>query len=358
MKYIVYCTTNIVNGKIYVGVHETISPDKFDYYLGNGIYANKPSTYNHPKTHFQYAVQKYGPSKFRRSVIKVFDNEEDAYFLEEDIVNKEFLSRSDVYNMVLGGKNGVEFLNSKPCYQYDLEGKFVAEYSSQQKASYEVGRGFTTIKRAIKNKIKAGGFYWSEDKVEVLDLSEYKTSDNRIPIFQYSSTGEYDCCYESVNDAARVNNSTSTNITRACRLGYKVNDKYFSYTFNTEFCKARKESLKNTKVYQYSLDGNFIAEYNSCSDAERAINSKRGLSTAIKLGRTYGGFQWRLEKLDKINPITMSGKARKVGQYDLEGNLIKVYDTVTQCKKDFSGCQHVLHGKRKTSGGYIFKYVD
>ena len=49
MKYIVYCTTNIVNGKIYVGVHETISPDKFDYYLGNGIYANKPSTYNHPK---------------------------------------------------------------------------------------------------------------------------------------------------------------------------------------------------------------------------------------------------------------------------------------------------------------------
>lgn len=37
MKYIVYLTTNLVNRKIYVGVHKTENPDIFDGYLGNGL---------------------------------------------------------------------------------------------------------------------------------------------------------------------------------------------------------------------------------------------------------------------------------------------------------------------------------
>lgn len=37
-KYIVYCTVNLINGKIYVGVHKTDNPDKFDGYIGNGVY--------------------------------------------------------------------------------------------------------------------------------------------------------------------------------------------------------------------------------------------------------------------------------------------------------------------------------
>lgn len=37
MKYIVYLTTNLINRKIYVGVHKTENPDIFDGYLGNGL---------------------------------------------------------------------------------------------------------------------------------------------------------------------------------------------------------------------------------------------------------------------------------------------------------------------------------
>lgn len=35
MNYIVYKTTNLINGKIYVGVHRT-NPDIFDGYIGCG----------------------------------------------------------------------------------------------------------------------------------------------------------------------------------------------------------------------------------------------------------------------------------------------------------------------------------
>ena len=356
MKYIVYCTTNLINKKIYVGQHLTENPNKFDNYIGCGVYANRPSTYNKAKTAFQRAVQKYGPSNFKRVTIKVYDTEEEALALEAEIVDRDFLARKDVYNEVLGGRVG-DTTVSIACYQYDLEGNFIAGYDSQQKASYAVGKGFTTIKRAIKEKIKAANCFWSFEKVDKLDLTEYKTSDNRIPVFQYSETGEYDCCYESISDAARVNNEATTNIVRSCKIGYKCGNKYFSYVFKNSYDKAKSESLKNRKVYQYSLSGEFIAEYDSCAEAQRHLG-KTGLSTAIRLGRTFAEFQWKLEKLDKIDSVEVRRKARKVGQYDLEGNLIKIYNTVTECTKDFSGCRHVLQGHRKTSGGFIFKYIE
>ncbi|MBQ8131152.1 MAG: hypothetical protein IJ193_01525 [Bacilli bacterium] len=104
-KYIVYCTTNKINRFIYVGVHQTINPDVFDGYIGCGVYCNQPSSYNNPTTNFQYAVKQFGPSNFIRNIISIFDDEDEAYMLEADIVNEEFLKRPDVYNMILGGKN-------------------------------------------------------------------------------------------------------------------------------------------------------------------------------------------------------------------------------------------------------------
>lgn len=357
MKYIVYCTINLINNKIYIGVHQ-IANEIFDGYIGCGIYVNKPSTYSHPKTHFQYAVKKYGPKNFKRIILKEFDNEEDAYDLESQLVNIEFLKRKDVYNMVVGGLGGDLANNSKPCYQYDLEGNFIAKYESQQKAAIAVNRCFSVIKSAIRDKVQSANYFWTDKYYKKLELSDFKTSNNKIMVFQYSEKGEYDCCYESVSDAARVNNVSTTNIHRACTLGYKVKNKYFSYTFYSFYNKNTPLVIRGRKVYQYTLSGEFVAEYNNCQQAEQAIHAKRGLSTAIKLGRTFHGFQWKLEKMDRIDSIEINVKPRRVGQYDLKGNLIKVYNTVTECTKDFSGCRHVLHGTRKTSGGYVFKYIE
>ena len=104
MKYIVYQTVNKVNNKIYVGVHGTETPDEFDGYIGNGISIYRPATYLNPKTPFQYAVKKYGVKAFIRTTLKIFDEEEDAYKMEAEIVNEDFLKREDVYNLALGGR--------------------------------------------------------------------------------------------------------------------------------------------------------------------------------------------------------------------------------------------------------------
>ena len=357
LKYIVYCTINVVNKYIYVGVHQ-INSKHFDGYLGCAVYANQPSSYNHPKTKFQKAVQDYSPKNFKRITIKEFDNPEDAYDLERQIVDYDFLKREDVYNQVIGGKDGVWTYNAKPCYQYDLEGNFIAEYESQQKAAIAVNLSFSPIKYAIKYKTKSAGYFWTEYKCDKLNLEEFKTDTNKIPVFQYSESGEYDCCYESISDAARVNNTSSSNISRSCKLGYKENNKYFSYIFEENFTKCRTQNAKNQKVYQYSLNGHYISEYENCRQAELALGKSHGLSTAIKLGRVFAGYQWSLEKLQSMPKVVQKNKARKVGKYNLNNELIKIYNTVSECKKEHCGCQHVLHGKRKTSGGYIFKYID
>jgi group I intron endonuclease len=90
MKYIVYQTTNLVNGKIYVGVHHTENPNVFDGYLGSGKILLK-------------AVKKCGYDSFNRETLSVHDKPEDAYDEERKIVDKVFTERSDTYNLVNGG---------------------------------------------------------------------------------------------------------------------------------------------------------------------------------------------------------------------------------------------------------------
>lgn len=86
--YVVYRTTNMVNNKIYIGVHSCYNMN-YDY-LGSGI-------------HLKSAIKKYGRENFSHEVLHVFTNEDDAYAKEAELVDEEFVARKDTYNKVVGG---------------------------------------------------------------------------------------------------------------------------------------------------------------------------------------------------------------------------------------------------------------
>ena len=94
--------------------------------------------------------------------------------------------------------------------------------------------------------------------------------------------------------------------------------------------------------------------------AKKATGIKSDIYKAIKLGRLAGGFQWSFEKLDKIAPVEIkSGRARKVGKYDKDWNLIKEYPTLQSCKEENgSSMVHVLQGRNEFSKGFRYKYID
>lgn len=79
-------------------------------------------------------------------------------------------------------------------------------------------------------------------------------------VYQYSDTGEYECCYESIRDCARVIGANDSNLGMSIKLGTKCAGKYYSTEFAPQFSIAKSEKIKNTTVYQYSLDGEFIRE--------------------------------------------------------------------------------------------------
>lgn len=49
---------------------------------------------------------------------------------------------------------------------------------------------------------------------------------------------------------------------------------------------------------------------------------------------------------------------KPVYQYDLNGNLIKVWNSVRDCRKEFGNVSRVLSGKAKQCKGYTFKYYN
>ena len=89
--YLVYLITNTVNGKIYVGKHETLDPD--DDYMGSG-------------TMLKRAQNKYGLDKFTKTILADFDEPWSMANMEATIVDEEFVKREDTYNITVGGNGG------------------------------------------------------------------------------------------------------------------------------------------------------------------------------------------------------------------------------------------------------------
>lgn len=89
-----YKITNLVNGKIYIGVHKTNNLD--DGYMGSGKY-------------LKLAFDKYGIDNFQKDILMFFPTYKDALEEERKIVTLEFVSRDDTYNLKEGGYGGCKW---------------------------------------------------------------------------------------------------------------------------------------------------------------------------------------------------------------------------------------------------------
>ena len=76
----VYCHTNIINNKKYIGITSKDNPND-RWKNGNG-YINR----NHP--HFENAIKKYGWNNFKHEILFSGLTQEDALLKENSLINQ------------------------------------------------------------------------------------------------------------------------------------------------------------------------------------------------------------------------------------------------------------------------------
>ena len=93
MFYTIYKTTNLINGKFYIGKHKTKNLD--DNYLGSGKLLRR-------------SIDKYGIDNFHKEILYICKDENHMNLLESILVVPDLEIN---YNLCEGGKGGFGYIN-------------------------------------------------------------------------------------------------------------------------------------------------------------------------------------------------------------------------------------------------------
>lgn len=316
MKYIVYQTTNKENGKLYIGVHKTENPDIFDGYIGNGIKVGY--SLENPKTTFQFALKKYGYSSFVRSTLRVFDNEEDAYEMEAQIVTLDFIRQDSNYNIKTGGIHGS--WNWKNLYQFDYNGKLIKTWDSVSEVIEYYSCNSNRFNMAATNKYSAFESYWSLN--DSIDPTEYRKS-KLSEVYQFTQNGELINVFKGHTDAARKLDINSKSIEEACRLKKLYKQSYWTKNPDDIFnvIKLNKLfNLSNKAIIMYDVNREKINEFNSITEASKILKIQYG---TIKRAILVGSLCDLKYYFSYVSPIKKN--STKIEQYDFKtGELVKI----------------------------------
>lgn len=361
MKYIVYQTTNLINNKIYIGVHKTAFPDKFDNYLGCGCYINKPSTYMYPRTAFQYALKKYGTKNFKRITLYKYDTAEEAYSKENQIVDYTFIQQDTNYNMVVGGKGGSEVI-AQEVYQFDKQGNLIATWECVVELAEAYGTSTNSVYTAIQFKESFRGTFLSFQKI--INTNQFSKGNQPIIIYVYNKEGKLIRTFNSETEAAKELNLNRTDIATSLKYQQLVHESYyFSKTLYDVFVKNPRKSLRGCKFYLYNQLGCLEQEFNNAKELQEFFNLKSWAVLSKKINYEDGYYkQYRILtcKVDSIEPFSEKTQNKPVLVYTDQGEFVGEYESERKAAKELNcymaQINRVLRGVAHTHKGYVFKW--
>ena len=103
--HFIYKTTNLLNGKYYIGMHSTNELE--DGYLGSG-------------KRLRYSINKYGEENHERIILEYCDSRSELKSREEEIVNLNEIAKVECMNLKVGGNGG--FSNDEHRMKYSKAG--------------------------------------------------------------------------------------------------------------------------------------------------------------------------------------------------------------------------------------------
>lgn len=145
------------------------------------------------------------------------------------------------------------------------------------------------------------------------------------------------------------------------------------YKHTEEELRIMRKNTNPRAVLQISSDFEIIARWESSNQAGKTLGFPssgviRDCCNRRNHQKTYCGFYWVFEDEYQNNLIdwdyylSIKNPPKKVYQFDLNMNLIKIWDTSYQAAKTLnlqnSSISLVCNNKRKTCGNYIWRFAE
>ena len=129
--------------------------------------------------------------------------------------------------------------------------------------------------------------------------------------------------------------------------------------------KQVMSKTKSPPIYQYDLDGNYIAEYASVYEAAEKTNTNIGCIRGVICGQhgSAGGFQWSRKKLDNIGKNEKKPRTtpKEIHQYSMGGEYIRSFKSMYQAEKSVGTntsvmIRRVINGTANHAYGYKWSH--
>ena len=153
----------------------------------------------------------------------------------------------------------------------------------------------------------------------------------------------------------------TTNINKGYNLT-KGGEGFYGFHHSEE---TKKKISKSTSGKNHHLYGKHRSEEIRYILSEAHKGHFLSEETKVKISEAHKGKHMPKEVRQKISESVTrvkQNKAKKVSQYDKEGNLIKVWDNIKQVQEElqvtYSAINACCRGKHKTSCGFVWKYTE
>ena len=200
-------------------------------YIGKHVTSNLDDGYIGSGKILKQAIKKYGVENFRKEWLGFYEDEEELNCMERVFVDQTWVDRADTYNLKVGGEGGSR-----------------------------KGRKFSAESKQKMSKARKGKSPWNKGTKLSAEYKK-KLSDSHKGKKTWLSTHA---------------------LSRDCRK--KISEKL-----------KGKKAWNSKVVVQYTLDGQFVAKYQSASKAFNATGIYNIGMCCRKERENAGGFIWRFE---------------------------------------------------------------
>jgi hypothetical protein len=137
--------------------------------------------------YIKHAQEKYGIQNFTKEILFIFDNPDDMYSKEAEIVNKDFLIDENTYNLKIGGFGGFDYLNNwkeNPTHSTEHSRKMsvrrfeLSSHEDRQRVASIAGKAARDKKTGIHAPNKKGSFLGKSHSLDTKKIISEKAKIN------------------------------------------------------------------------------------------------------------------------------------------------------------------------------------